>query len=768
MLISPPFLLARAVDQSDAQWLEQAMQGGIPGEGGFPVSYNLGWHGGIHLEAPTAGTDREMVRAIADGTVVYVRKPSDRPNPVPEDHPLNYRGGWTSDGCVIIQHKTEIGADANGQATTVTFYSITMHLHTIRPAVRKGRAIYRKDEIGQAGYIYGEPHKIHFEIVCDDENLPRLIGRASGDLNTGADGRTDAVYGEMHFHLPAGTAVYAEEPLKNNPVAHRQPPAPQSGAALPPTVPLAAVHTTTAPLFVGLRYAGGEGGTGNRGDAYNSTYHPDGTTLGAALEENDAEYNIYQRATDISNAYPANVRPAPSAVYELLRFGRVIGPDALAPADVPHWRRVRYPGGEGWVNLNAANVTRYSDADFPHWKGWKLIDDTADLDSRCDSATIKGWLDEDQDGKVDPNEAVSLLSEDRIQDKMRRTICKLPTEWEKATVDHRWNWLTKETDENPAPLSDADFLKLRKHIEELAFWEDANIGISSNHWHFHPREFIRQFRMCGWLCAKELKQMIPVNVIRKPGSHNSNTQGIWEAPNLASAQLIATNAIELNKTMRKFVITSPYRIACFLGNAVQETQWLRYVNEGDGNNPNLHQGWYGRGFLQLTNPNGEINQGNNNYYKYFKFVGWAPSVPPGTQETIWRDQIAASAYHSANSAGAYWVWPNKSAPTPSQPQRPQVDNANRYADIAAVNERRTIATNLGIKVWYYNQSFTNCAAAVNYPATVGQNPPNMNGLVDRSVAFINAMVVLADVLSFPNSQNINRTEPENFVRRAVP
>jgi len=440
MLISPPFLPDRAAGQTDDAWIDLAMAGGEPGRGGYPISYSLGWHGGIHLEAPSDGANRLNVRAIADGTVVYVREATRRPNPAPAEHPLNYYRGWTSDGCVVIRHETEIGADANNVATSVTFYSVIMHLQSILPAVRKGRSIYRKDEIGQAGYLYGELHKIHFEIICDDANLARLVGRASGDLNIAADGRSDAVYGEMYFHLPAGTLVYAAAPLNNNPVAHQQPPAPTPGAALP--APVALVGTATAaPLYVGLRYAGGEGTAGNRGDATLSTYRENGTLIGTALEENDAEYNLYRSANDISSAYPAATRPAPSAVYELLRFGRIIGPDALTPVDVPHWRRIRHEGGLGWVNLNATGVTKFSDADFPHWKAWTLIDDSADLDSRCDSPTIKRWLDQDGDGKVDPNEAVNLLDTDAIQAKMRRTICKFPTEWEQATVDFRWSWL---------------------------------------------------------------------------------------------------------------------------------------------------------------------------------------------------------------------------------------------------------------------------------------------------------------------------------------
>ena len=96
-----------------------------------------------------------------------------------------------------------------------------------------------------------------------------------------------------------------------------------------------------------------------------------------------------------------------------------------------------------------------------------------------------------------------------------------------------------------------------------------------------------------------------------------------------------------------------------------------------------------------------------------------------------------------------------------------MDNANRYADAHATNLRRTISTANGNKVWYYNQSFTNCAAAVNYPATVGQNPPNMNGLVDRSTAFVNALMVLDDTAVFETTGGGTTEVPENFSRRKI-
>jgi hypothetical protein len=93
MIISPPFLPARPgheMDSADAgntvvpdhDVCAAGMQECAPGNGAFPVSFNLGWHGGSHLVAPRkANGETESVRAIADGTVVYVRQtsPAGRP-----------------------------------------------------------------------------------------------------------------------------------------------------------------------------------------------------------------------------------------------------------------------------------------------------------------------------------------------------------------------------------------------------------------------------------------------------------------------------------------------------------------------------------------------------------------------------------------------------------------------------------------------------------------------------------------------------------------
>ena len=335
----------------------------------------------------------------------------------------------------------------------------------------------------------------------------------------------------------------------------------------------------------------------------------------------------------------------------------IIGPDALAPANVPHWRRIRYDGGEGWVNLNATDVTQFSDADFPQWKGWTLIDDYADLDSRCDSATVKGWLDQDKDGKVDPNEAVSLLANDDIQAKMRRTICKLPTEWEQATVDFRWGWLKEVTEENPAPISDADFLRLREHIEALAFWEEAKVGISSNHWHFQPREFIRVFRKCGWLSVNEMAQCFPRDL-----KHLTGTQFVSHAFSWGDANARSTAwSLHFNKANRKYGIDQRQRLVHYFAQVVPETGYLRLMKESDSKDGSYLRGkayypYYGRGLIQLT--------WAENYKKYGEFRGFRKTeVSPATyHEAGWNPDTllvtSNSNYNAANcadSAGYYIV-----------------------------------------------------------------------------------------------------------------
>lgn len=584
MIISPPFLPANNNLAEDA-WIDSAMPLDLPTgaapRGVFPVGQNLGWHGGLHLVAPPDGAGVLPVRAIADGTVVYVRQPA--PVTTVATEPLNYDPAMvgasrTDDGCVVIRHETEVGATGAGVATSVTFYSIYMHLATVTCAnqvvagVAQQRAtpflIQRKDQIGTAGQIYGQPNRIHFEIIFDDAALQSILGRtltqpAAGadgtaaahtlDLAATSDGRSDAVFGEIYFRLPVGTTFYAARPALN---------------VTAPTA--AATHTLTEEQIVGMKFAAGDGPQANRGDISYRTYQLDGTEIGAAIIETDGEYNLYTTANDISRAYPATGRPAPSAVYELLRFGRILDTvnETLTPADVPMWKDVNYAGGHGWVNLHATGIHVYSDADLPQWKGWQVVDSDTDADSRCDAARIRAILDQDGDGTITPAEATTRIGDADIRKKLSRFLCKMPTEWEAASIDTRWGWLKTSNPENPTPFDDTrDYQPFKAHVTALCFWQAANLGIPATHWHAHPIEFIRHFRKCGWLDRTTLVRIYP------------GTDGV----------ILERYRDSLNRVLRRYGLKDAKRGSHFFGQGAVETIGLRCMVEGSvsfARNPN--------------------------------------------------------------------------------------------------------------------------------------------------------------------------------------
>jgi predicted chitinase/murein DD-endopeptidase MepM/ murein hydrolase activator NlpD len=603
MLISPPFLPPRQAAQTEDNWLAAAMICGQPGDGAFPVSYHLGWHGGVHLTAPVSGANTERVRAIADGIVVFARQPS--PHTDDAQHPQNYRG-WTDNGCVLLRHETAIGEGANAQ--DIVFFSLYMHLASVEQSIAAGRRIYRKAALGQAGQIYGETsRKIHFELLCDDANLAKLVGRTSGELDTSRDGRVDATYGAVYFLLTANFPVFSQQPVSHLAAAHFQPPGPNARAPQPPMVALTATHNTSAPLIVELRYAAGAGAAGNRGGLTVTTRQLSGSVVGQAQQEPEAEYGIYEQAGAISRAIHGANAPASATMYELLRFGRTVNRahEAATPNLVPHWRKISYPGGEGWVDLNAQGIHKFSDADFPHWDGWSLIDDSSDGNSRCDSATIKGWLDANVDGNVTVSGATAAMADAQVARKLAKAICKFPSEWIASTIDTRWGWLMQESVENTPAMSAADFQELKAHITAFCF--DVPV-LTSATWHWHPLEFMRHFRQCGWLSLNELCQLLP----RRSGS---NAQQVSEIPWATATARFTPYYLHLNTTMRKYGMVSRVRQTHFLAQTYIETALWRTMEElGRAHQQRrrngqlywpapamqYYQAFYGRGAMQLT------------------------------------------------------------------------------------------------------------------------------------------------------------------------
>lgn len=725
MIISAPFLPPHAATDDYGNYLKAAMACGNFGDGAFPLGADLAWHGGVHLTAPARGAGVEPVRAIADGTVVYVRAPKNSAD-ADADDPLNYVG-WTDNGCVVIKHETEIGEDVG-----VTFYSIMLHLQQIEPSVQKGSKIWRKNKVGQAGRIYGKSHQLHVEIICDDDNLARLTGRSDGTLDIGSHGRTDALFGKTYIHLPSGTSFYSQPPTASGPAA-------------------APTWTSDVPLVIGISLS-------RVGQTQFVTLTSTGESIGTAPARTDTE--LYEQACTMAQTQAAVARDT----YELMRFGRVLEALGSDTDTLAHWQQVAYPGGHGWVNLHGADARAFSEADFPDWCGWRLINDDTNTDSRCDSEALLDLMLQDNNNGS-PNQrrtdALAVVADPKAQKRLAMSICKFPTEWQASTTEARWSWL--KTDSPPGAsrtagpyLDPEDYPEFVAHSKALCFWDEANLGIPAAHWHFHPREFIRVFRECGWLSRDEMIQLFPRTAMRKAGNR-------WVSERVGVRMSTVENYHkDLNKACRRYGIVTPLRMAAFYANAMQETMWFGKLHE---NNSNVrYWPWDGRGFLQLTWP--------DNYIKYWRFIGRtindrlardlhdaarqadhqrsnAPLVALETRVATadmknWRTELSDGTRMdlSADCACAYWAW----------------SRASQYADAEPANTRASKPAPAH-NVYYTSPGMGNVAATVNRgkPST---NYSSINGIVARFQAYNTCEVTLLDTPIFPGTNQPH--EPRDY------
>lgn len=751
MIISPPFVRPRNAGESEPSWVSRMMPVDINKD--FPLNRHASWHGGVHVlhtDRTEEGYDRtEFVRAIADGVVVSCRAPSSTDRR--DAFPLNYNGR-TDDGYVLLKHETDIGENCS-----VVYYSLYMHLRErLDPAIRDGARVWRKDRIGQSGTV-DNVNAFHFEVFCDNENMLKLTGRTTPELDITRDGRTDTLYGDIHFYLPPGTHFYESV----------------SDAASPDTDRLNTVHTTMEPLFVSMTFGKGDCTMLTRRQNATTTAWFD--TVGEPLVNTDAvqdddddddeipyEYNLYRTARRL---YPQN----PSAGFELLRFGRVISTEheTLTPADAPLWRTISFPGGTGMVNLASPDIKKFSDADFPHWTGWRMVDDDTDNNSQCNSPLIAG-----------------LQDSGHFNDLSSRLVCHFPLEWNATTFDQRYAWLRTGSDDIPA-MSEEDYERLKSHASALCF--DTGEHGTGRLWHFHPQTFITHFRKCCWLSKSELKQLIPRNALRTAGRNDYR----WEAINnyRDGAGSVPDNIrTHMNRAMQKYLITTPLRIACFLGNGIQETGWLGSMEEGyryTETDPRTRQvirryniwyyPWYGRGLLQLTSP--------VNYFDYFSFRGRA--CPENIRNTLineynrlyaqrplrytdnhlsdtenhvpeniirWRNNVSSDLHEAASSAGFYWV---------ARGMAPYAD-AEHVLERCSVTPRRS-----GIKIYYRSPAFWRASAAVNLPGQVNnENYQGLNGFDTRCCVYGSAIAVLTEQ-KFPDSHNnlVNEKPESDQLRR---
>lgn len=740
MLISYPILLDGIDNQTEEQKFAAALATELLDEGVYPVSHDGRWHGGIHINAGS-----EPVRAIADGEVICYRF---------AEQLENYPGqGDIDTSFILLKHITE-----TGERTPVVFYSLYMHLlrkpaldtsdlsqlprflrdspasmAIIKPINQK---IYRKEVLGFAGMVYDRNNVLHFEIFTTDEHLNSFWKES----NTSSQYGSDDVYGDMHFVIPANSTFTARHPSTPATGAHQLGLSSNSNLQLPEGTSGA----NTEELFVSIRF--------DQGSYQASSYvvrDGQSASLGEPIVISNYEYELYRQAVLL---YP----DCPSVGFEWLRFGRVLGPDSTAINQ--NFKPIRYSdSAHGYLDL-AANVIRMrSDADFPHWQGWQKIDESEVVqasDSIVDVRAlldILGAADENKDGSLTAEELAShlqLAQNQATRAKLRHLVVKHPTEWDDTNVEEKYGRLHQKG----KPLFEEEsWNQFLKHIQTLVFW--AETSLPTGVWHFHPLQFIQNFRKCGWLTVKELNQLVPKKIVR---GKSAGMRGpfFYERVGASGGRLLQSHYVEINKMWRKHLVTTKQRLACFVANSVQETNWWSTTEEGNGSNLR-YAPWYGRGFLQLTNPDGALGVGSN-YYKYFKFRGREVNGQTPSQISQWRNDVSHEPFDAAESAGAYWSW----------------CVANREADNKTENSHAVIsldqksqlkpAQKIAIST---NVTCRRLSCLVNYPAHIDRADPLLNGLVDRYSAFSNAQVVLFDSQKFENSAGETTDVPEDFEYR---
>ncbi|GAB3628663.1 hypothetical protein PTE30175_00773 [Pandoraea terrae] len=465
------------------------------------------------------------------------------------------------------------------------------------------------------------------------------------------------------------------------------------------------------------------------------------------------------------------------------------------------------PGKQGYIDLSNDAIVKLSDADFPSFTHWRTISEGAgpfNSDGLCDIEQLKTMLgdanasstslDESLDELAAKNKRVSAYLNDpdrrHVREQLRGFVCEAPTEWDTSNVEARYRKLLEpgEHFEGKKPAYD----KFIDFAKRFCIWGKTGLPDGKLRF-FHPLQFIRHFRRCGWLSANEFDQLLPTEVLRE------NDGKLLYEPVIATdtvRKISQKHRPHLNIALRKHCITTPVRMAAFFGNSLQETTWLSTLHE---NNPNAwYWPWDGRGFLQLTHPgnyisywdyrarnsqipqkvrdslsnaHGKVNKQRSEAKKYLNDV--ANGVTP--EMLLWRDQLADKTVpptpedpiSPADSAGFYW----------SKMQM------GRYADQAKPLERRVVHAirppdkknpNLPnpprSKIYYHSMSFRDASAAVNLPAAVGNPERYFNGYIARCVAHAQVLAVVgepffpdaagAHTLHFPEGRTLRREKPK--------
>jgi hypothetical protein len=774
MIISPPFLPREAapppIDESELvktppDPMMDAVDAYETTHGIYPIAADRRWHPGMHL---TPRAYNERVRAIADGEVVAYRVCQQAFD----------GGGGTPDsnaGFVLLKHSTE-----TGEGRTLTFYSLYMHLLELNgyqslgadgrflpeflrmpspgagstspivpPAqLGAGKKVRRKDVLGLTGRCHDRPH-LHVEIFMTKADFEAYFGHTQLGREQVATPATTDYWGSSYYVIPPQQQFYPVPPGTD-----------AQGSLHGIAFDRLQVGNNESTLYVEVYF--------HKGSKYTKVWRDAGQGRLEALtktpvREKDYEYNLYKRATAL---YP----DCPSDGYEMLRFGRILStPVTLSQAARGTWMRMAYAKGqEGYIDISKDSILKLSDADFPFFKGWKRISEGGGLhsdDGLCDIDALKKILSdtkaretaEEKAERAEYNKEDELVryvkTNQPIRDALQGFVCEAPSEWDGSHNEAKYRKL-----KDPGEFYDgneAGYKKFIKLLESFQFWDKTELPAGEKLWYFHPMAFIRHFRKCGWLNKAELKRLFPPTALRSAGSQ-------WVSEPVRPTDATVTGfGPELNKAMRKFLVTTPLRQAAFLGNAMQETQWFAVLAERYADD-NRYYPWIGQGFLQLTWP--------GNYIKYWRFRGRqiddvlaqrlhsAASTSNQTRSNAeliavdvyvpvsmksWRDDIGRADFDASDSAGAYWAW----------------SGAALYADRLPILRRETKRVGNTLKSYYSSVSFGQVAATVNL-GTPSTNVGSVNGIVARYQAYASALVTLTDLTRFPSANGSLQEAPD--------
>ncbi|MBW0449425.1 hypothetical protein EN871_11670 [bacterium M00.F.Ca.ET.228.01.1.1] len=653
MIISPPFLPAAGATSSNADAPDPMMDAVDQFElahGIYPIAFDRRWHTGVHL---MPATQNERVRAIADGEVVAYR--------VAQQAIDGGEGTLDSNtGFVLLKHTTE-----TGDGRSITFYSLYMHLleldayaglgvqvNSLPEFLRTptpedgqsggGKKVYRKDVLGLPGRCHGQRH-IHFEIFMLPDDFNAHFRSTQLDNKQPATPTHKDCWGHTYYIVPAGQTFLAKPTGTDS---HNK----LHGVAI---TPLQSGSNVGYALYVETWF--------HRGSKYTNTWkaNQDGSQsllTPQPVKETGYEYDMFERATKL-------YKPCPSDGYDLLRFGRILSDDETLPEDGRNlWMRVTYaPGCEGYLDMLRGDVVKLSDADFPFFKGWQKISESNPLysdDGMCDIDEFKQIVGHAEGASTGAKEyadedALSnyIKGDDAIRAKLKTFICEAPSEWDGPHNESRYSRLNasdgfygKQNQTNPNGYS--DFLALLKKFQ---FWDKTGLP-QGKLWFFHPLQFVRHFRRCGWLSQGELAQVYAESNYTHVGKTGAEYKDRYR--------------LSINKVFRKYGLNKPVRMSHFFGQSAIESYYMMVVREcsvaighaistnhisimpetdgylrsppapaaavayfnmyeGNTNLGNTDAGdgvkFRGRGFKQLT--------GRYNYSQYWEFRGWSVGGP---------------------------------------------------------------------------------------------------------------------------------------------